>query len=99
MVLSSDTGSAGSTDCTAARIPLASRAGSAESSAVHAALKATDMTPILMSSGRIKFDANGQNMGGDVTILQGQDGRPRAIAPQAVAEAGFQYPLAPFNSR
>jgi len=76
-----------------------SRAGSSESGAIHAALKATDMTPILMSSGRIKFDASGQNMGGDVTMLQGQNGRPRVVAPQAVAEATLQYPLAPFNSR
>ncbi|WP_342708509.1 ABC transporter substrate-binding protein [Bradyrhizobium sp. B124] len=76
-----------------------SRAGSSESAAIHAALKATDMTPILMSSGRIKFDASGQNMGGDVTLLQGQNGRPRVVAPQAVAEATLQYPLVPFNSR
>ncbi|WP_342725758.1 ABC transporter substrate-binding protein [Bradyrhizobium sp. B097] len=76
-----------------------SRAGSSESAAIHAALKTTDMTPILMSSGRIKFDASGQNMGGDVTLLQGQNGRPRVVAPQAVAEATLQYPLVPFNSR
>ncbi|WP_456707671.1 ABC transporter substrate-binding protein [Bradyrhizobium sp. USDA 4452] len=76
-----------------------SRAGSSESGAIHAALKATDMTPILMSTGRIKFDASGQNMGGDVTMLQGQNGRPRVVAPQAAAEATLQYPLAPFNSR
>ncbi|MGY3530671.1 hypothetical protein ACVISU_003439 [Bradyrhizobium sp. USDA 4452] len=57
------------------------------------------MTPILMSTGRIKFDASGQNMGGDVTMLQGQNGRPRVVAPQAAAEATLQYPLAPFNSR
>ncbi|MCC8952806.1 ABC transporter substrate-binding protein [Bradyrhizobium sp. Pear77] len=76
-----------------------SRARSSESAAIHDALKATDMTPILMSSGRIKFDASGQNMGGDVTLLQGQNGRPRVVAPQAVAEATLQYPLVPFNSR
>ncbi|GIQ77413.1 branched chain amino acid ABC transporter substrate-binding protein [Bradyrhizobium sp. RD5-C2] len=76
-----------------------SRAGSSESVAIHAALKATDMTPILMSSGRIKFDASGQNMGSDVTLLQGQNGKPRVVAPQAVAEATLQYPLVPFNSR
>ncbi|GKQ55177.1 branched-chain amino acid ABC transporter substrate-binding protein [Bradyrhizobium sp. Ce-3] len=75
------------------------RAGSSESVAIHAALKATDMTPILMSSGRIKFDASGQNMGGNVTLLQGQNGRPRVVAPQVVAEATLQYPLVPFNSR
>lgn len=75
------------------------RAGSSESVAIHAALKATDMMPILMSSGRIKFDASGQNIGGDVTMLQGQNGRPRVVAPQAVAEATLQYPLAPLNSR
>ncbi|MGY4315119.1 hypothetical protein [Bradyrhizobium sp. JR3.5] len=57
------------------------------------------MTPILMSSGKIKFDANGQNTGSDVTILQGQNGKPRVVAPQSVAEAALQYPLVPFNSR
>ncbi|MBR1217870.1 ABC transporter substrate-binding protein [Bradyrhizobium sp. U87765 SZCCT0131] len=76
-----------------------SRAGSPESLAVHAALKATDMMPILMSSGRIRFDATGQNTGSDVTILQGQNGRPRVVAPQVVAEASLQYPLVPFNAR
>ncbi|MTV19012.1 MULTISPECIES: ABC transporter substrate-binding protein [Bradyrhizobium] len=76
-----------------------SRAGSSESAAIHAALKGTDMMPILMSSGKIKFDANGQNMGSDVTILQGQNGKPRVVAPQSVAEAALQYPLVPFNSR
>jgi branched-chain amino acid transport system substrate-binding protein len=75
------------------------RAGSSESAAIHNALKATDMTPILMSSGTIKFDSSGQNMGSDVTFLQGLNGRPRVIAPQAVAEANLQYPLVPFNSR
>lgn len=76
-----------------------SRAGSSESAAIYSALKATDLTPTLMSSGKIKFDANGQNMGSDVTMLQGQNGRPRVVAPQSVAEATLQYPLVPFNSR
>lgn len=76
-----------------------SRAGSSESAAIYSALKATDLTPTLMSSGKIKFDANGQNMGSDVTMLQGQNGRPRVVAPQSVAEATLQYPLVAFSSR
>jgi branched-chain amino acid transport system substrate-binding protein len=75
------------------------RAGSSESAAIHAALQATDMMPILMSSGRIRFDATGQNMGSDVTLLQAQNGRPRVVAPRASAEATFQYPLVPFSAR
>lgn len=75
------------------------RAGSSESAAIHAALKATDMAPVLMSSGRIRFDASGQNMGSDISILQAQNGKPRVVAPQAIAEAALQYPLAPFSAR
>ncbi|MDI4238169.1 ABC transporter substrate-binding protein [Bradyrhizobium sp. Arg237L] len=75
------------------------RAASPESAAIHAALKATDMTPFLMSSGKIKFDATGQNMGSDITMLQAQNGRPRVVSPRAVAEAELQYPLVPFNAR
>jgi branched-chain amino acid transport system substrate-binding protein len=75
------------------------RAGSTESSAIHAALKATDMTPILMTSGQIKFDSSGQNMNCAVTMLQGQNGMPRVIGPKAIADASLQYPLVPFNAR
>jgi branched-chain amino acid transport system substrate-binding protein len=57
------------------------------------------MTPFLMSSGKIKFDATGQNMGSDITMLQAQNGRPRVVSPRAVAEAELQYPLVPFSAR
>jgi len=38
------------------------RANSSASADIHAALKKTDMTPIVMNSGKIKFDENGQNI-------------------------------------
>jgi branched-chain amino acid transport system substrate-binding protein len=75
------------------------RAGSSESTAIHGALKATDMTPILMSTGKIKFDSTGQNINCAVTMLQARDGKPRVVAPQAIAEVELQYPLDPFSSR
>lgn len=75
------------------------RAGSSESTAIHGALKATDMTPILMSTGKIKFDSTGQNINCVVTMLQARDGKPRVVAPQAIAETELQYPLVPFSSR
>jgi branched-chain amino acid transport system substrate-binding protein len=59
----------------------------------------TDTTPVLMYSGKIKFDATGQNMSNSVTILQGQRGRARVIAPRSIADAGLQYPLPPFEAR
>jgi branched-chain amino acid transport system substrate-binding protein len=76
-----------------------SRAGSSEAAAIHSALKGTDMAPILMYSGKIKFDANGQNMNSAVTMLQGQRGLPRVIAPHSIADATLQYPIVPFNVR
>ena len=75
------------------------RANSPASPDIHSALKMTDMTPILMYSGKIKFDATGQNMNNAVTILQGQRGRARVIAPRSIADAGLQYPLPPFEAR
>jgi len=54
------------------------------------------MMPILMSTGKIKFD---QNENCVVTMLQAWNGKPRVTAPQAIAEAELQYPLVPFSSR
>jgi branched-chain amino acid transport system substrate-binding protein len=75
------------------------RANSPASPDIHAALTMTDMTPILMYSGKIKFDATGQNMNNAVTILQGQRGKARIIAPSSIADASLQYPLPPFGAR
>jgi branched-chain amino acid transport system substrate-binding protein len=75
------------------------RANSSASPDIHAALKTTDMTPILMNSGKIKFDATGQNINSAMTMLQAQAGRPRVIAPKETADATVQYPIKPFESR
>ncbi|BCH21528.1 amino acid ABC transporter substrate-binding protein [Mesorhizobium sp. L-8-3] len=75
------------------------RAGSSESAAIHGALKTTDMDPVLMSSGKIKFDATGQNMNCAVALLQAQNGKPRVVSPKGIAEAELKYPLAPFSAR
>ncbi|MGY4572630.1 ABC transporter substrate-binding protein [Bradyrhizobium sp. USDA 3256] len=76
-----------------------SRAGASESTPIHAALKASDMKPILMATGNIKFDASGQNINCAVSMLQAQKGMPRVVAPKAEAEALLQYPLVPFSAR
>jgi branched-chain amino acid transport system substrate-binding protein len=75
------------------------RANSSASADIHAALKSTDMTPILMNSGKIKFDETGQNINATMTMLQAQKGKPKVIAPRDVAEADFQYPVTPFEVR
>lgn len=76
-----------------------SRTKSSESTAIHAALKATDMKPILMYGDNIKFDATGQNVHCSMVMLQGLQGRPLVVAPKAIAEATLKYPLVPFSSR
>jgi branched-chain amino acid transport system substrate-binding protein len=75
------------------------RANSPLSPNIHSALRTTDMAPLLMYSGRTKFDETGQNMNCAVTILQGQRGKARVIAPGGIADAGLQYPLPPFEAR
>jgi branched-chain amino acid transport system substrate-binding protein len=75
------------------------RANSSASANIHAALKKTDMTPILMNSGKIKFDETGQNTNSAITMLQAQKGKPRVIAPHDIAEASIQYPVQPFEAR
>jgi branched-chain amino acid transport system substrate-binding protein len=75
------------------------RANSSASSDIHGALKATDMTPILMNSGKIKFDENGQNVNSAITMLQAEKGVPRVIAPREMANATLQYPMVPFEAR
>jgi branched-chain amino acid transport system substrate-binding protein len=75
------------------------RANSSASADIHAALKSTDMTPILMNSGKIKFDESGQNLNSAITILQAQKGQPRVIAPRDIAETNIQYPVQAFEGR
>jgi branched-chain amino acid transport system substrate-binding protein len=75
------------------------RASSSESSAIHAALKVTDMKPILMYGENTKFDATGQNINCSVVMLQGLQGTPRVVAPKAIAEASLEYPLKPYSKR
>jgi branched-chain amino acid transport system substrate-binding protein len=77
----------------------AKRAKSSESVAIHAALKNTNMDPILMYGGPIKFDATGQNINSACALLQAKDGRPQVVAPTEIAIAKVRYPLVPFNSR
>jgi branched-chain amino acid transport system substrate-binding protein len=75
------------------------RANSSLSADIHAALKTTDMTPILMNSGKIKFDETGQNINSAITMLQAQKGLPRVILPREISTAALQYPMVPFETR
>jgi branched-chain amino acid transport system substrate-binding protein len=75
------------------------RAGSSESGAIHNALKATDMDPVLMSTGKIKFDAAGQNIRCEATLLQARHGGPRVVRPIEIAEVPLEYPVVPFSKR
>jgi branched-chain amino acid transport system substrate-binding protein len=75
------------------------RAKSTASPEIHNALKSTDMNPILMYSGPIKFDETGQNINSGVAVLQAKGSRPQVVAPGSIAMAKPQYPLAPFDKR
>ncbi|WP_024576514.1 MULTISPECIES: ABC transporter substrate-binding protein [unclassified Afipia] len=75
------------------------RAASAESVAIHGALRTTDMKPILMYGENTKFDATGQNINCSMVMLQGLQSKPRVVAPKAIAEATLEYPLVPYSKR
>ncbi|UFW84508.1 ABC transporter substrate-binding protein [Bradyrhizobium barranii] len=75
------------------------RAASPESAAIHGALKKTDMKPILMYGDNTEFDETGQNIHCSMVMLQGLKGRPRVVAPKAIAEVSLEYPLAPYSKR
>ena len=76
------------------------RAKSSVPTDIHAALKTTDMTPILMNcGGNIMFDASGQNKSSAATILQAQGLGPKVVAPKTISEASLIYPLPPYGSR
>ncbi|TQF35303.1 branched-chain amino acid ABC transporter substrate-binding protein [Bradyrhizobium sp. UNPF46] len=75
------------------------RAASPESVAIRGALKTTDMKPILMYGDNTSFDETGQNIHCSMVMLQGLKGRPRVVAPKAIAEASLEYPLAPYSKR
>jgi branched-chain amino acid transport system substrate-binding protein len=34
-----------------------------------------------------------------MVMLQGLQGRPRVVAPKAIAEASLEYPLMPYSKR
>lgn len=74
-------------------------AKSSASDAIHAALKSMDAEPVLMFSGRIKFDASGQNMNSRVALLQATSTAPKVVGPKEIAVAELRYPLAPFDKR
>jgi len=75
------------------------RAKSSVSTDIHAALKTTNMKPVLMYSGPIQFDSTGQNINSLVTVLQARGNRPYVVGPEIIAEAKPQFPLVPFEKR
>jgi branched-chain amino acid transport system substrate-binding protein len=75
------------------------RAKSANSAEIHAALKATNLAPIVMYGGNIQFDETGQNINSGVVLLQARDGKPVVVSPEKVAAAKPRYPLVPFDKR
>jgi branched-chain amino acid transport system substrate-binding protein len=75
------------------------RAKSANSAEIHAALKATNLAPIVMYGGNIQFDETGQNINSGVVLLQARDGKPVVVSPEKVAAAKPRYPLGPFDKR
>lgn len=75
------------------------RANSAESGAIHAALKATKLEPIAMTGGPIEFDENGQNKNVEAALIQGKGGRPVVVAPAKFAVSSPVYPMTPYEKR
>lgn len=75
------------------------RAGSGDPAAIHAALKATNITDHVMYGGPIQFDEKGQNHNIGCALLQVQAGEPRVVGPQEVAETSAVFPMTPFDKR
>jgi branched-chain amino acid transport system substrate-binding protein len=75
------------------------RAGSSDPAALHAALKATNITDHPMLGGPITFDEKGQNMNIGVAMLQNQGGKPIVVGPASVAQAKAVFPLQPYDKR
>jgi branched-chain amino acid transport system substrate-binding protein len=75
------------------------RAKSADPAAIHAALKATDITDHIIYGGPIRFDEKGQNPNIGVVMLQNQGGKPVVVYPAEAREAKAIFPLVPFDKR
>jgi branched-chain amino acid transport system substrate-binding protein len=75
------------------------RAKSADPAAIHAALKATDITDHIIYGGPIRFDEKGQNPNIGVVMLQNQGGKPVVVNPAEAREAKAIFPLVPFDKR
>jgi branched-chain amino acid transport system substrate-binding protein len=75
------------------------RAGSPEPAAIHAALKATNISDHIIYGGPIRFDEKGQNPNIGGVMLQNQNGKPVVVAPQDAREAKAIFPLVPFDRR
>jgi branched-chain amino acid transport system substrate-binding protein len=75
------------------------RAGSPDPAAIHAALKATNITDHILYGGPIRFDEKGQNPNIGGVMLQNQNGKPVVVSPQDASEAKAIFPLVPFDRR
>lgn len=75
------------------------RAGSDDTSAIHAALRTTDLPLTALYGSPTKFDAKGQNYGIGTVLIQVQNSAPLVIAPPEVAGADIRYPLTAWNRR
>jgi branched-chain amino acid transport system substrate-binding protein len=75
------------------------RARSADPAAIHAALRATNITDHVMFGGPIQFDAKGQNNNIGCALLQVRGGKPVVVGPQAIAQAEPRFPFTPFSQR
>jgi branched-chain amino acid transport system substrate-binding protein len=75
------------------------RASSNEPAAIHAALKATDISDHIIYGGPIRFDAKGQNTNIGGVMLQNQNGKPVVVSPADASEAKAVFPLVPFDKR
>lgn len=75
------------------------RAGSADPSAIHSALKATDISDHIMYGGPIRFDDKGQNPNIGVALLQNRNGVPTVVGPEQILVAAPVFPMRPFTER
>lgn len=75
------------------------RARSNDPAAIHAALKATNISDHVMFGGPIRFDDKGQNPNIGVVLLQNRSGVPTVVGPEQIMAAAPVFPMRPFGER
>lgn len=76
-----------------------SRAKAPSPTAIHAALRETNIEDHITTGGPIRFDATGQNTNIQSVLLQNQNQQPVVVGPGPLAMAKARFPMTPFAQR